>query len=463
MQANYYYKCNICGAVCNLKYQLGFSKEHPIRYKCSCGVTIKGKYVDGQGISFENARNVNESLPDFVVHSSGEFLTPTSYNVITENDVFAPTSFILATQSLDYMEFRKLFTDVVNYRDHAHSTVQAINELYEVHNYTMLENVIRRHYDPAAKVFPLNNEADYLRAVTMINQFQFLHYCDSTKKTAQLFSDTYLAHTNECNKYLDFLSNLGRIDDWKRKIYQICDQVYSKIDLLLPAIGIDFYYDKTPVFNGKLSITTTSFEDIKQLYVDLYELILSALILPMGYDNILLRNNFENINIVEGINVHDLTGVSKMRNKGNILQLLDSSAPFESLLCDCLNSDIRNSIGHFSYKSEEIASRHGQTIRFYSVNDPNTYTDLSLVEICYDIWNMYKCLGVFNELIHHTELQILSMTKGIAPSFITDEKVRDNMFSMSHNKKVYPNDPCPCGSGMKYKKCCGRKNGHKQS
>lgn len=24
-------------------------------------------------------------------------------------------------------------------------------------------------------------------------------------------------------------------------------------------------------------------------------------------------------------------------------------------------------------------------------------------------------------------------------------------------KKTYPNDPCPCGSGKKYKKCCGRK------
>ena len=24
-------------------------------------------------------------------------------------------------------------------------------------------------------------------------------------------------------------------------------------------------------------------------------------------------------------------------------------------------------------------------------------------------------------------------------------------------EKVYPNDPCPCGSGKKYKACCGRK------
>ena len=22
--------------------------------------------------------------------------------------------------------------------------------------------------------------------------------------------------------------------------------------------------------------------------------------------------------------------------------------------------------------------------------------------------------------------------------------------------KIYPNDPCPCGSGKKYKNCCGR-------
>ena len=24
------------------------------------------------------------------------------------------------------------------------------------------------------------------------------------------------------------------------------------------------------------------------------------------------------------------------------------------------------------------------------------------------------------------------------------------------DQKVYPNDPCPCGSGKKYKKCCGK-------
>ncbi len=28
--------------------------------------------------------------------------------------------------------------------------------------------------------------------------------------------------------------------------------------------------------------------------------------------------------------------------------------------------------------------------------------------------------------------------------------------AIKSEKKIYPNDPCPCGSGKKYKKCCGR-------
>lgn len=28
--------------------------------------------------------------------------------------------------------------------------------------------------------------------------------------------------------------------------------------------------------------------------------------------------------------------------------------------------------------------------------------------------------------------------------------------TVRNEQKIYPNDPCPCGSGKKYKKCCGR-------
>ena len=48
-------------------------------------------------------------------------------------------------------------------------------------------------------------------------------------------------------------------------------------------------------------------------------------------------------------------------------------------------------------------------------------------------------------------------------SILSDEK-REELYKKCKasgtvkrvGKKVYPNDPCPCGSGKKYKKCCGK-------
>jgi len=47
---------------------------------------------------------------------------------------------------------------------------------------------------------------------------------------------------------------------------------------------------------------------------------------------------------------------------------------------------------------------------------------------------------------------------------IFDEETRKALYkeqkastTIVKEAKVYPNDPCPCGSGKKYKKCCGKK------
>ena len=47
---------------------------------------------------------------------------------------------------------------------------------------------------------------------------------------------------------------------------------------------------------------------------------------------------------------------------------------------------------------------------------------------------------------------------------IFDENTRKALYkeqksstTIVKDAKIYPNDPCPCGSGKKYKKCCGKK------
>lgn len=39
---------------------------------------------------------------------------------------------------------------------------------------------------------------------------------------------------------------------------------------------------------------------------------------------------------------------------------------------------------------------------------------------------------------------------------IFDEFTMSKRILVVKEKKIYPNDPCPCGSGKKYKKCCGK-------
>ena len=53
------------------------------------------------------------------------------------------------------------------------------------------------------------------------------------------------------------------------------------------------------------------------------------------------------------------------------------------------------------------------------------------------------------DLKGHTPREIRGDGEKIVPIFGNTVKREE--------KKIYPNDPCPCGSGKKYKYCCGRK------
>ena len=85
--------------------------------------------------------------------------------------------------------------------------------------------------------------------------------------------------------------------------------------------------------------------------------------------------------------------------------------------------------------------------------------------------------GTVKELADKYGVDIMTMTgflDGIDESLVEahpieewndifDEETRKALYkeqksstTIVKEKKIYPNDPCPCGSGKKYKKCCGR-------
>lgn len=66
-----------------------------------------------------------------------------------------------------------------------------------------------------------------------------------------------------------------------------------------------------------------------------------------------------------------------------------------------------------------------------------------------------KITKQINHLWNNTRMLL---NKGFTPNEIARQRDKSNVinFQEVRKNKVYPNDPCPCGSGKKYKKCCGK-------
>ena len=61
------------------------------------------------------------------------------------------------------------------------------------------------------------------------------------------------------------------------------------------------------------------------------------------------------------------------------------------------------------------------------------------------LYNLEEWNAIFDE---ETRKELYKEQKS-STTIVKEQKV--------YKRQVYPNDPCPCGSGKKYKKCCGRK------
>jgi uncharacterized protein YecA (UPF0149 family) len=61
----------------------------------------------------------------------------------------------------------------------------------------------------------------------------------------------------------------------------------------------------------------------------------------------------------------------------------------------------------------------------------------------------------FKEFLKLAAEAFAALPDDFKPFVDLDEFTKDETFHVK-TQKVGVNDPCPCGSGKKYKKCCGR-------
>ena len=91
--------------------------------------------------------------------------------------------------------------------------------------------------------------------------------------------------------------------------------------------------------------------------------------------------------------------------------------------------------------------------------DANTECDRKNEILFMRAASLYKALGDEEEASFY-EKKLKTFHKSFIPNplryGVDDELSFYDHQTVVKDKKIYPNDSCPCGSEIKYKKCCGR-------
>ena len=92
-----------------------------------------------------------------------------------------------------------------------------------------------------------------------------------------------------------------------------------------------------------------------------------------------------------------------------------------------------------------------------SLNEPNPIEEMqedTPVSLAFDKARLYKNMVAADaDWLYHLEEWNDIFDKETQEELYKEQK---RSTTIVKEAKVYPNDPCPCGSGKKYKKCCGR-------
>ena len=116
-----------------------------------------------------------------------------------------------------------------------------------------------------------------------------------------------------------------------------------------------------------------------------------------------------------------------------------------------------NALFGFPTATGELA---GQADAFY---DPDTVVDV-IVELeeksmLESVSNRQECDAMVDSIREDTVRMLftIQIRQQVPKRQIAGNETRSNKGYTARNrrKKIGPNDPCPCGSGKKYKKCCG--------
>lgn len=154
---------------------------------------------------------------------------------------------------------------------------------------------------------------------------------------------------------------------------------------------------------------------------------------------------------------------SETANKGDLQKLwrdyfLQETEIYKKLLQNP-DEEVKGSV-------KELAEKYGVTVKVMtgfldgineSLKEENPIEEMeedTVVSLAFDKELLYKnMVGAEADWLYNLEEWDAIFDEAKRKELYKEQK---SSTTIVKGPKIYPNDPCPCGSGKKYKKCCGK-------
>lgn len=450
--------CPICGKKTFLRIQDGgYLDEYPIRVNCyNCRALLKGVYIMRDNAPFRGLYMLNASVEECQLDT-----TDPQNPSCTNADYVAEVSGELPCNHVKKYEGGLPESPYMRIAINLDSMTKHIERL-KYFNGNMQE--WRQTKSTAFQLLD-DGSIDYIATALGNKMGSYPYECNNYMKSLQCLQEVVLEETkdlfisqdqDDCIK--EIIHELAQVDKEKisgladriggvhglivayRKTIEVFSEFMNIYPNLLPAETYEHILLKEA---ASTCIATCSFIDLKTYYQDAYEALLSLLYIPVGLDNITIRNDYQHFsdefNSVYCKNgKRDFSWYSKLDN-GTRINKLGTTETFQRLIEFPANRLLRNGIGHNNIQYDSIM----QTITAFDLKKPNKidYQD-SLMNVAIACLGLAKTAVIFSEIILYmlrAEFRAQGVRSMLHPRFY---------------RNVQPNDKCPCGSGLKYKKCC---------
>ena len=463
---NDYIACNICNTCINLRIQMD-TRKIPFKFNCpSCEMEISGEILfQPYNVIVNNARLVEEpeQIMDQYCLELSSFFTVLKMNKRENIDIEGPFLRKMGT----YQNSRDLQEDIdskVFFAQNCQNNkfLERINyyrlflKRQDEHLFPVLKKEISQ-YSSQTPIKDIKNRFDALCATHQL-LFSFTGLFKLFGGTVyQLFSDIWAEildskHTENIVEYAEYIN--PRLDNEEFRGLQLLEEFSNIYDVILPVIQNEDL--EVISLNSEEGLSQDYYDSLKHFYAHSYEWILDNINIVIALNNIFSRGSYR-----ECINGKDyLSDLENIKSKIKKIDFLEESGRF-SPKTESIKNRIRNAVQHFNTK---IDYNEQQVIFIDKYGDREREESISLYEfskMCSE--NLFLIIYLFELMYSLRKLLFINRGLKTTANIEMEKKMyelrADNEFVRKNpriNKKIGRNEKCPCGSGRKYKKCCGK-------